>query len=73
MHRRQELIPIPKVVLAKLTGPIALLLQQQGKHGDLGVKSDDIPGNPMERSPVRPEHWPVRRADLPAVQVGCAP
>ena len=54
VHRGQVLVEVAQVVLAELTGGVALVLQQFGDGRDLSAFSADLaPGMPTLDRPVR--------------------
>ncbi len=72
VHRRQELVPVPEVVLAELARRVAVVLQELGDRGVLGLQPDRRAGSPTLLSPVRKTLCPVMNDERPAVQL-CSP
>ena len=68
VHRRQEFVAIAEMVLAELSGRVALRLQQLGDRRVLVRQAFLRAGRPTFRSPVRSGLWPVMNAARPAVQ-----
>jgi hypothetical protein len=69
VHRRQKLIAVAEMVLAKLAGCIAERLSASAMVMSCGCRPRVAPGSPTLESPVRSVAWPVRNEDRPAVQL----
>ena len=72
VHRRQELVLVPQVVLPELPRRVAVVLQQLRDRGVLGLQPDRAAGRPTLESPVRKQLCPVMKDERPAVQL-CSP
>jgi hypothetical protein len=68
MHRRQMLVAVSEVILAKLPGGIALDFSTSASVTVCGCKPCGLPTEPTVVSPERIGNCPVMKAARPAVQ-----